>query len=340
MNEGEPGLDVLDGGDDGAGPVRKRNPLRWALLALAGAVVLLLVVVGFYAVRGIQALNEVRRDPDLMPDYQGRPTAAQPEAPSPPVNFVLIGSDTRGGERGRSDVLMIAHLNSERDQLYLVSFPRDLYVPIPGHGKNKINAAYSLGGPALTVRTLENLLDVPMDHTALIDFEGFIGLSDAVGGVTIFNEVDSASAGYDFPRGELTLSGNKLLAYVRERYDLPRGDLDRAARQRTVVKALVLKLARPSTLANPVAFNEVAARIGRYFTVDDRLDNAAVWSLATSLQLRGGDGIRQIEAPISGFGRSPQGASIDIVDGKRMAELARLLRADELGTYWDRYGQD
>jgi len=152
--------------------------------------------------------------------------------------------------------------------------------------------------------------------------------------------VNSASAGYVFPRGDLTLSGDKLLAYVRERYDLPRGDLDRAARQRTVVKALVLKLAKPSTLANPVAFNEVAARIGAYFTVDDKLDNQAVWSLATSLQLRGGESIRQLQAPISGFGRSPQGASIDIVDEDRLADLAGMLRADELATYWDRYGED
>lgn len=317
-----------------------RHPMRWALLALAGALALLLVVAGFYVVRGVQALNEIKRDPGLMPDYAGRPTVVDPDDPSQPVNFVLMGSDTRGGERGRSDVLMVAHLTAERDGLYLISFPRDMYVSIPGHGKNKINAAYSFGGPALAVRTLEGLLDTRMDHTVIIDFESFIGLSEEVGGVTIFNEIDSATGGYRFPRGDLTLRGDKLLTYVRERYSLPRGDLDRAARQRTVVKALVLKLLKPSTLANPVTFNAVAGKIGGYFTVDDQLDNQAVWGLATSLKLNGEGSIRQLQAPISGFGRSPAGASIDIVDTKLLAQLAEALRTDELAPYWEQHREE
>lgn len=337
MSPDDDGFGVLEpGGEADAGTTRRRGrrALRWALASLAVVMALVVGLVGFYAVRGTQALNDIRRDSALLPDYAGRPVASPRATDGQPVNFVLMGSDSRGDDRGRSDVLMIAHLNAAHDQLYLISFPRDMYVAIPGHGKNKINAAYSFGGPALTVRTLEQLLDVRMDHTAIIDFEGFIGLSEAVGGVTFFNEVDSGSGGHRFPRGTLTLSGDELLTYVRERYDLPRGDLDRAARQRTVVKALTLKLLKPSTVANPVAFNAVAGQIGTYFTVDDQLTNDAVWRLATNLGIRGGDDIRSLQAPISGFGRSPAGASIDIVDTEKLAELAAALRADDLEPYW------
>ncbi len=347
MSDPDSGLGLLDdpGPAESApdGAARKRwHPLRWALLALAGLLALGLLVIGFYAVRGVQALDQITRSSTLLPDDSDRPSATVPTSAGgkAPVNFVLMGSDTRGGERGRSDVLMIAHLDAARDRIYLISFPRDMYVTIPGHGKNKINAAYSFGGPALAVRTLEKLLDVRMDHTAIIDFEGFIGLSNEVGGVTFFNEINSASGGYTYPRGDLTLSGEKLLAYVRERYDLPGGDLDRAARQRTVVKALVLKLLKPQTLANPVTFNAVADRIGGYFTVDDKLTNNEVWDLATSVQLQRGSDIRQLQAPISGFGRSPAGASIDIVDAAKLDRLATALRTDDLEPYWETDGED
>jgi polyisoprenyl-teichoic acid--peptidoglycan teichoic acid transferase len=80
-----------------------------------------------------------------------------------------------------------------------ISFPRDMCVPIPGRGRNKINAAFAFGGPALTVRTLEDLLNTGMDHVALIDFEGFINLTEELGGVTVYNKYPSNSGGSKFP---------------------------------------------------------------------------------------------------------------------------------------------
>ena len=90
---------------------------------------------------------------------------------------MLLGSDSRDPDNeanGRSDSIMVVHLNTKRTKAYIISFPRDMYVNIPGHGKNKINAAFAFGGAPLTVRTLESLSDVRMDHVVLVDFEGFI----------------------------------------------------------------------------------------------------------------------------------------------------------------------
>lgn len=316
--------------------MKRRRPWMWVILGLSGVLVLALIAVGFYVAQGLNALNKVAREPDMMPSSSGRPIApTPPEGENAPMNIVLMGSDTRGNERGRSDVLLVAHLNGARDELYLISFPRDMYVPIPGHGKNKINAAYAFGGTALTVETLESLLDVRMDHLALIDFEGFLGLSKAVGGVTVQNKIASRSKGYTFPEGEITLEGEELLAYVRQRHGLPMGDLDRTERHRAVIKALVLKLLRPEILANPVTFSSVADEIGRYFVVDDSLDNEVIFGLATSLRLEGGGSIRSVQAPISGFGRSPAGASIDIVDFDQLEELATAMREDDMASYWE-----
>ena len=131
------------------------------------------------------------------------PTNRNPVDPSTllnkPMNFLLLGSDSRGQDRGRSDVMMLVHSDPDRAKLYLISLPRDLWVPIPGHGTDKINAAYAYGGAPLAVQTVENLLKVRIDNVALTDFTGFFRLIDDLGGVTVFNEIPSQSLGLSFP---------------------------------------------------------------------------------------------------------------------------------------------
>ncbi len=235
--------------DTAPGAVAPRKRRLWLPLILASAA---LVVVGslvagaLYVFSIDRAVNQnLQRGTEQLPAET--PTAEGEEARPPKtdgkaVNYVLLGSDSRvktDAGQGRSDVLMVMHLSGDRKSAYMISFPRDMYVPIPGHGKNKINAAFAFGGPPLTVRTVEGLVKTRMDHVALIDFEGFINLTEELGGVTVYNKYPSVSQGYKFPVGNITLRGEEALAYVRERKQLPHGDLDRAERQRVVLQAIL-----------------------------------------------------------------------------------------------------
>ena len=336
------GLDVLG---DGAAPrrQRRRGPLFVLLMACIGVLVLALAVGCYYAGRGLSALDSISRDDQLTPqDYEGRPDAAVPKAPTTPgaeetaapINFVLMASDSRGDiEEGRSDSLMIAHVTGDRQAVYLISFPRDMWVDIPGHGKGKLNWAYSFGGPQLTVRTLEQLTGVRMDHTVLIDFEGFIQLTDAVGGIDVYNPwATEQNAGMRFEEGLIHLEGERALQYVRERYQLPNGDLDRAYRQRTVVKEIIRKIMTPATLANPVTFSDVVGKLGDTVSVDEAVTNQFVTELALSMRLTGTGSIGMLQAPDKGTGMVGS-QSVVVVDTEGLAELSRALAEDGMHEY-------
>ena len=218
----------------------------------------------------------------------------------------------------------------------MISFPRDMYVPIPGHGKDKINAAFAFGGPPLTVRTVEGLVKTRMDHVALIDFEGFINLTQELGGVTVYNEYASVSQGYNFPVGNITVSGEEALAYVRERKQLPHGDLDRAERQRAVLQAIIAKGLAKETISNPLKFVSFLKGVSRHVTVDDQLTESELRKTALSMRLKPSD-IQSLQAPISGLGTSPTKQSIDIVDQKKLKELAKALQTDQMDKYVTKY---
>lgn len=254
----------------------------------------------------------------------------------PPVNFVLMGVDKREGDVGRSDSLMIAHLSGDRKSAYLISFPRDMWVPLPGRGHDKINAAYAYGGTALTVQTLQELLTVKIDHVAMIDMEGFLALTDAVGGITIDNPDGFTINGERFDEGELELEGERALLFVRARKQLPNGDLDRARNQRLVLQGIISKGLSPGMIANPSAFGDFISKVAGTMTVDDGLTDAVIRDLVLSLRL-GPDEVLQMQAPIKGFGTAPTGASIDVIDEARLAELGKAIREDTVDEYYERY---
>ncbi len=225
----------------------KRRVWRRVLIAVAAVLVVALVGVGAYAWNiSHQVTSNIHRGIDLPVDT---PTPGSTSTPAQPretgvLNYVLLGSDSRDEDdpaEGRSDTIMVVHLNKKRTNAYITSFPRDMYVTIPGYGKNKINAAFEEGGPALTVKTLEELTGADMDHVVLVNFEGFIDLTTDLGGVTVTNKTAFSSHGYDYPKGKVNIEGKKALWFVRERHSLPGGDLDRAENQRNVIKAIVAK---------------------------------------------------------------------------------------------------
>ena len=318
---------------------RHRGLLPVALTALALLMVGVLFVGTLYAFTVDQKVNEsLRRGASLPADVPTEP-GSKPR-PKPRAgnaqDYVLIGGDVAAGGASRSDALMVMHLAGDRRSAYLISFPRDLWVPIPGHGHNKINAAYAFGGSALTIRTLEGLLGVRMDHVAEVDFAGFVALADEVGGVRVYNAYPSRSGGYAFPVGDITLNGEQALAYVRERKGLPRGDLDRAERQRSVVIAILAKGLSGDTMSNPRRFIAFTSGVAQHITVDPELTPKVLRRTALSLRLTPAD-IASVQAPVARFGRSPGGASIDVVDKAKMAELAAALQNDTMPDYLQRY---
>lgn len=335
--------DANAGGDTSS--ARRRHPKRRVLLPIV--IVLAVLLAGSAAAVAWYALSIEKSVSQNIHRSDGTlPAANDPSRPAKSakgvLDFVLVGSDSRdktnAKHTGRSDSLMLVHLDANRQHAYIISFPRDMWVDIPGHGKAKINAAYAFGGPKLTVSTLEKLVDVRIDHLAIVDFEGFIQLTDDLGGVTVNNKHYSKSHGYEFPKGKITIKGQQALWYVRERHQLPNGDLDRAERQRTVVKAVIAKGLSPQTISNPAKFTKFMAGVAGDLTVDAGLTDAEIRKIAVSLRLTGKD-VTLMQAPISGFGTSSDGQSIDVVDEPKLDELSKALRSDTMADYATLYPQ-
>lgn len=191
-------------------------------------------------------------------------TAANPDkSPSEPaaltqgaeaVNILLIGYDEGTGNT-RSDTILLCTFRKEDQHLTMTSILRDLYVTIPGHGENRINAAYAYGGRELLKQTLETNLDITIDTTLEVDFSGFAEIVDILGGVTIDLRPEEAEAINKSTSGKLTegtqlLSGTQALAYARIRKLDADGDFSRTARQRRLLEAMLTELrsAKPLTL--------------------------------------------------------------------------------------------
>jgi LCP family protein required for cell wall assembly len=153
--------------------------------------------------------------------------------------FTIYGTDERGGEIPRSDIIMILKYNPRRNKVYIVSIPRDTRVEIPNRGLDKINHAYAFGGSDLMTEVIEKFLLIEIDYTIKLSFENFAEIIDTIGGVQITAQKDFDYPGYiDIPKGTQILSGEKALEYVRFRYDA-QGDYGRIQRQQEVLLALI-----------------------------------------------------------------------------------------------------
>lgn len=323
----------------------RRKTHRTRRLIVRTLLVALVLAVGtgaaYLAFLNYTVTSNVKHDA-LLP----APTVSEPALTEDPLaqeaqNILLIGSDSKTTvTNGRSDVIILMHISSDRQKIYLVHFPRDMYVDVPGHGKDKINVAYAYGGSQLLVRTLQKLVNVPIDHAAIIGFEGFRAMTDAVGGVDVYAEEASVDEVYneDFTVrwynsvhvGMNHLDGAAALGFVRERFQLKEGDISRGHRQQAFLKALILKVLSRETLTSPVRFAALVDAMARNLTLDNAFSVADIYSEALAMRDLRSEDIVFITAPISGFGRSPAGASIDIVDEVQMAALSTALRTDDM----------
>ncbi|MFC6011726.1 LCP family protein [Nocardia lasii] len=317
----------VDAGRQPRAPRRrgKRHPFRWLM------VLVVLLTVGLIA--AVVHLDNSLTRIDALPSYSGR------VGNTPGTNWLLVGSDGRsdlsteqqqelatGGDVGneRTDTIMLVHIPGSGPTT-MVSLPRDSYVSIPGHGKDKLNASFALGGPELLVQTVEEATGVRIDHYAQIGFGGFASVVDAIGGIEMCLDepIVDPLAGLDLAAGCQTLSGPQALGYVRTRAT-PTADVDRMNRQRAFMAALLKKATGAGTLANPFALWPMATGVAGSLKVDN---GDHIWNLASLGWAMRGDTVTT-SVPIGGFDDTEVG-NVLLWDKQRAIAFFEALAADE-----------
>ncbi len=275
---------------------------------------------------------------------QKEPNPGSDELPQVGSTFLLAGTDRRSdglttgeGAEGptwlpgeqRSDAILLAHLSEDGKDAYVVSIPRDSWVDIPGYGMNKVNAAFSFGGPSLYVQTIEQLTDTRIDHLAVVDWNGLIGLVDVLGGVTLTFDTETVARGRTWPAGTHTLNGEEVRDYVGERYRLPRGDFDRVERQQNVMRALGVQMIESGTLRDPGKALSVARESTQLVTVDDTLTIPRIVELALSARGLRPDNVTYLTVPTAGVGFEGS-QSVVYLDEPAQDGFWEAFRTDEL----------
>jgi LCP family protein required for cell wall assembly len=264
------------------------------------------------------------------------------------MNLLLVGSDSRAdasaaelkqlntgpNEGQNTDTMILAHVPADGSKASFVSFPRDSYVQIPGHGWDKLNAAYDYGyrsasaganeaqkqaaGAQLLIRTISSLTGLQIDHYAEVDLLGFFKLSSAVGGVQVnlCRPVKDSFSGVNLPAGVQTISGSQALAFVRQRHGLLRGDLDRIVRQQTFIGAMIRKVLSQNVLLDPAKQRQLVEAAAGSVTVDQSLD---LMQFGQQMQSVTAGSINFQTMPIVGDAKDDQGRDV-----LRLPDLATL----------------
>lgn len=168
-----------------------------------------------------------------------------------PFSVLVLGVDEREDDAGRSDTMIVMAVNPEVNSTKMLSIPRDTYTDIIGKNfKDKINHAYAFGGIEMAMETVEHLLDIPIDYVVQVNMESFKEIVDAVGGIKVNNTFDFKLGDDAFSKGEISLSGEEALSFVRMRYEDPRGDFGRQDRQKQVIQAVLREGASLNSLLN------------------------------------------------------------------------------------------
>ncbi|MGZ4603981.1 MAG: LCP family protein, partial [Kineosporiaceae bacterium] len=281
---------------------RRRPRVRWWWIALP----LVLVLVGYPLALFTVAWTSLHRV-DALP--------AEGPAATPGTTYLVVGSDSRAdltaAERRRlhtgqapgqrTDTIMLLHVPSGDGPTVLVSVPRDSYVSIPGHGKNKINAAYAIGGPQLLVRTVQQATGLHVDSYVETGLGGYAQLVDAIGGIDVCvkRALKDAKAHIDVKAGCQTFDGATALGYARARYSDPRGDLGRVDRQRQVLAAIAGKALSPSVLLLPWRAFPAASSGGGALTVDSGMSPLGLLSFGQAMRAIAGGGGLSLTVPVA-----------------------------------------
>ena len=277
---------------------------------------------------------------------------------SGPMTILVVGSDSReglstaeahklgtgtaanaGGQR--SDTMMLVHLSADRKDVTVVSLPRDSYVTIPAYTdsagnkhpaqKNKLNAAYSLGGAPLLIRTVTDETGMSIDHYVEVGFGGVVNMVDAIGGVDVClpNAVDDWRSGLKLPAGTSHVGGLMGLAYVRARYIDPTADLGRMQRQQRFLGSMLKQATSAGVLLNPVKLENFLNAALSSVKMDPGLTRDKLLDLASELQDISPKDIRFLTVPLSNINLSTDVGSSVLWDKAKAAALFQSLEDDK-----------
>ena len=268
------------------------------------------------------------------------PLEASGVGDTPGQTVLLVGSDSRegtdigGGGGARTDTIMLLHRPAGGAPTVLLSIPRDSAVEIPGHGENKINAAYALGGAPLLTRTVETATGIGVDSYVETDLARFPDIVDAVGGVELCPPEpirDPKAGDLDIPAGCQEMDGRTALGYARTRAG-PSGDLGRVERQRELIAAIAKEGASPETLLNPLSAFPLARSAGSALTVDDGTGPVDLGRFALAMRAVAGGDALTLTVPVAATDRrTPAGAVVDW-DRERAEQLFEAMRTGDTET--------
>ncbi|GAB2583253.1 hypothetical protein Aab01nite_84540 [Paractinoplanes abujensis] len=337
----------------------------WLILSIVVAV---LATGSVAAVAGMRALSHRYEDAvdraDLLPPAPSRSAGAPAEPPKVkgPMNLLLIGSDSRTkGEPGdgRSDVVILVHIPKSTGKAYVISIPRDTYLPIATEDgergpRNKVNAAYAWGGAPRLVQTINRFTGLTVDWPMIIDFAGIRKLTDLVGGVDVTIDKKSVDryrflpddSPYPsapctdprgrsrrcvaFPAGQVHLDGQLAEYYVRQRRGLPNDDLDRSKRHQQYLRALAEKIAGQNLLTDPRKLDGLVRTAAGMLTVDRRMP---VQRLAFTLRHLRAKDMTFMTVPIAENRNVPGVGAVMVPDADQCRDLFAALRAGRLDEY-------
>jgi LCP family protein required for cell wall assembly len=307
--------------DRGAG----RRHVPWLRL-LGLLLVLVLVVVGYFVFVGVRALDRLERDPAILVDYPGRPAAGLG------TNFLVIATHTADAST-KADLIMLAHLNRSNSKVYLVPLPSDFYLTAEDGKQSELQELYAQGGASLQ-RVLEATLGTRIDHAAAVDFKGFIGLTEQLGGVVVDNPVDTTTpAGIHFAKGRITVAGKEALAYVADNSNFPGRAQVLQQRQQSVMRAIVLKTLQPETVLNPVMMSSVAKALAQHIKVDVSMTTPVIVQQAIATRIGSSSDIITAGAPVLGYTTSDDGGQATLPDPVLVSELSAALHNDTMDAY-------
>jgi polyisoprenyl-teichoic acid--peptidoglycan teichoic acid transferase len=296
---------------------KQKGKRKW--LRITGIILVLLLISSgayvFSVYRSLTSAVDTMHEP-IVREREPRPITFEEKEP---FAVLMLGVDERSGDKGRSDTIIALAVNPAKNSIKMLSIPRDTRTEIIGRGtQDKINHAYAFGGVEMSMDTVENFLNIPIEYYIKVNMEGFQEIVDAVGGVTVNNDFAFTQDKINFPEGTLNLSGKEALAYVRMRKQDPTGDFGRQKRQRQVIQGVINKGA---SLGSLTKFDNIFEALGNNVKTNITFDEMV--EIQGNYRAAAGN-IEQLKLEVSG--QYIGGISYQLVSAEEQQRIQNELR--------------